>query len=334
VNLFTLEPVDPAFDPELNPLAPAIGDVTNEIIAPYVIDHMKFSDSFQLVLGARYDNIDVEATTRPLLPEALGPVPPTSFSRDDSEVSPMLGIVVAPDPSFSIYANAAESYAPPSTRQVDVIDPADREPQRGRQIELGVKKQFMDGKVRTTFAAYNLERDRIPITDETGFTASSGDQRSRGLEIELAAEPLPRLRTFFSYAYNDAELTEFSRCVIVSPDPNVPCVNVDYTGNTPIMAPEHLANLWVSKSFEGGFGVAGGVRYVDEQFISEDNQYAIESSVVVDAAFFYDRQAWRFKLNLKNVSDEEYELRGIAGASSVIPADPFAVYAGVEFRVR
>jgi len=328
VNLLTLDPVAP--DQGAGPLEPAVGDVTNETIAPYVIDHMKFSERFQLVLGARYDNIDVDATSRPLLPF---PLEPTSFSRDDSEVSPMLGIVVAPDPSFSIYANAAESYAPPSTRQVDVFDPADREPQRGRQIELGVKKQFMDGRVRTTFAAYNLERDRIPITDATGFTTRSGDQRSRGLEVEVAAEPRPRLRTFFSYAYNDAELTEFMPCVIVGPGP---CddMNFDYSGNTPKMAPEHLANLWVSKSFEGGFGVAGGVRYVDEQFISEDNQYAIDSSVVVDAAFFYDRQAWRFKLNLKNVTDEEYELRGIAGASSVIPADPFAVYAGIEFRVR
>ena len=331
VDLSTLAPVDPAFDAGADPLAPAVGDVTNETLAPYVIDHMKFSEKFQLVVGARYDNIDVEATARPLLPEAFGPIPPTSFSRDDSEVSPMIGIVVAPDPSLSLYANAAESYAPPSTRLVDVPDPALREPERGRQIELGVKKQFVDGRVRTTLAAYNLERDRIPITDATGFTARSGDQRSRGVEVELAAEPLPRLRTFFSYAYNDAELTEFVACVFVGPGP---CVDMDYTGNTPIMAPEHLANLWVSKSFDGGFGVSGGIRYVDEQFISEDNRYAIDSSVVVDAAVFYETQAWRFKLNFKNVTDEEYELRGIAGASSVIPADPFAVYAGVEFRVR
>ena len=58
------------------------------------------------------------------------------------------------------------------------------------------------------------------------------------------------------------------------------------------------------------------------------------SPIVVDAAVFYDIEAWRFKLNFKNLTDEEYETRGIAGATSVIPADPFAVYAGVEFRVR
>jgi outer membrane receptor protein involved in Fe transport len=109
---------------------------------------------------------------------------------------------------------------------------------------------------------------------------------------------------------------------------------VDLTGNTPIMAPRHLANVWVSKSFGGGLGLSGGARYVDEQFISEDNAFAIDSALILDAAAFYDREAWRFKLNLKNLTDEEYETRGIAGASSVIPADPFAVYASIEFRLR
>ena len=211
---------------------------------------------------------------------------------------------------------------------MDEIDPGSRKPEEGTQVELGAKKQFLEGKVRTTLAVYQLERERIPLTDPlTGFTQQSADQRSRGVEIELAAEPLPGLRTFFSYAYNDAELTEFMRV-----DPIAMSV-VDLSGNTPIMAPEHLANLWVSKSFNGGFGVSGGLRYVDEQFVGEDNLFAIDSSLVLDAAAFYDMDAWRFRLNLKNITDEEYEMRGIAGASSVVPADPFAVYVGVEFRM-
>jgi TonB-dependent siderophore receptor len=327
VELSSLQPS--AFDLGAPSLAPAIGDVTNEIVAPYVIDHMRLSRKIELVLGLRYDHIDVDGDVRALFPEDFGPVPPPGpFSRDDSELSPMAGIVVAPDASLSLYANAARSYAPPSTRLVDEIDPSSREPERGRQVEVGLKKQFQDGRVRTSFAIYELERDRIAIADATGFTQQSGDQRSRGLEVELAAEPRSRLRAFFSYAYNDAELTDFARF-----DP-LTMRTVDLTGNTPIMAPEHLANFWVSKSFDGGFGVSGGARFVDEQFVSEDNRFALDSSLVLDAAVFFDADAWRFKLNFKNITDEEYEARGIAGATSVIPADPFAAYASVEFRVR
>ena len=191
-----------------------------------------------------------------------------------------------------------------------------------------MKKQFMGGKVRTTFALYQLERDRIPIAGPFGFTQQAGDQRSRGAEIEIAAESAPRLMTFFAYAYNDAELTRFARF-----EPALGMV-VDYSGNTPIMAPKHLANLWVSKSSQSGVGVSGGIRFVDEQFVSEDNLFKLDRYVVLDAAVFYDTEQWRFKLNLQNLTDEEYEMRSIAGATSVIPADPFAAYLTVEFRLR
>ena len=95
--------------------------------------------------------------------------------------------------------------------------------------------------------------------------------------------------------------------------------------------PEHLANLWVSKSFAGGLGVAGGVRYVSEQFIDEDNAFAIDAYTTVDAAVFYDYQDWRLRLNFKNLTDEDYETRGF-GSGSVTPAAPLTVYATVEWR--
>jgi TonB-dependent siderophore receptor len=305
------------------PLDPSVGDVTNRIVAPYVVDRMQLSRRVELVLGARYDMIDVDGDVTP-----LGSSTPLAFTRDDSELSPMAGLLVAPDPTLSIYVNAARSYAPPSTRLVDEADPASREPERGTQLELGVKKQFRDGRYRTTFALYELERDRIAIADATGFRQQSGNQLSRGVEVELAAEPLPGLRAFLAYAYNDAELTEFTRF-----DPWTMTVQ-DLSGNRPILTPEHLLNLWVGKSCPAGFGVAGGVRFIDEQFISEDNLFAIDSALVFDTTFLYERNAWRFNLTFENLTDARYETRGIAGASSVIPADPFTVRAGVEYRLR
>ena len=148
-----------------------------------------------------------------------------------------------------------------------------------------------------------------------GFDAEVSYRLTENFDVSAAA------------SYNDAELTDFVR------NPGTP-QEQDFSGNTPIMAPRHVADLWVSKSFDNGFGVAGGGRWVDEEFVAEDNQFAIDSYFVVDAAAFYEFDAWRFKLNLKNVTDEEYETRGTAGGASVIPADPFAAYASVEYRFR
>jgi outer membrane receptor protein involved in Fe transport len=296
------------------------------VIAPYLIDQIRLGDKYEFLLGARYDFIDFEGDSRSIFGG------PQSVSRRDSELSPMLGALYAPTPSLSVYANASRSYAPPSSRLAEIENVESLEPEQGTQFEVGLKKLFRDDKIRTTLAVYRLDRENIALTDSVfGFTQQTGDQRSRGVELELAAEFLPRLRTFFSYAYNDAELIDFVPFV------RDPLTGVgafqNYSGNTPIMAPEHLANLWVSKSFDGGFGISGGARYVDQQFIGEDNAFAVDSYVVLDAAAFYDMKAWRFRLNLKNLTDEEYEMRGIAGASSVVPADGFAVYGSIEFRM-
>ncbi len=308
--------------------AEASGDVDSLVIAPYIVDQIKLSPRFELLAGARYDYIDTDGDFNSLLLPAGTPI--SSISRDDSEFSPTLGAVYAPDESFSLYANAGRSYAPPPSRLVDELVPDGREPEQATQLELGIKKRFLDGRVRTTFALYQIEREDVAILDVNGFTQQAGDQRSRGFEFELAAEPLPRLMTFFTYAYTDAEFTDFVPFVS---DGLGGGTDVDYSGNTPFMAPEHVVNLWVSRQFDGGLGVAGGARYVSEQFVFEDNAFEMDASFVLDGAIFYDFKSWRLNLNLKNLTDTEYETRGIAGPASVIPADPFSVYAGFEVRI-
>ncbi len=96
--------------------------------------------------------------------------------------------------------------------------------------------------------------------------------------------------------------------------------------------PKNLLNLWVSKSFRGGFGVGGGVRYIDNQFIAEDNVARIDSAVVLDATAFYDLKSVRLSINFKNLTDEQYEVRGF-GSTSVIPANPFSVFLGFGYRM-
>ncbi|MHC4429305.1 MAG: TonB-dependent receptor, partial [Planctomycetota bacterium] len=234
------------------------GTPTSRVVAPYAIDQMKFSGKFQLLLGLRYDNIDYADDLQ-------------GIDRDDSELSPMAGFVYTPSSDLTLYANAGRSHAPPSPRLIG--DLASFVPEESTQYEIGAKKLFLGGKVHTTFALYQIDRENIGISDSTGFTQQAGDQRSRGFEIDFAAEPLPRLRTILSLAYNDSELTRF---VIEEQGP--PAVGVDLSGNDPAFAPKELLSLWVSKSFaSSNWSVAGGLRYVGDQYISEFNQFAIDA---------------------------------------------------------
>jgi iron complex outermembrane receptor protein len=293
------------------------GDSDTTIIAPYVVDQITFNERFRVFLGARLDTIDFEDDEN-------------GTERDDDEVSPLAGLVFAVDPSLTVYVNAAESFAPPSPRVQG--EPKSEE---SSQLELGIKKRFLGGKLQTSFAAFRLDRDNIAIPDDNGVTQQSGDQRSEGIEFELAAEPLRGFRTFFAYAYTDAELTEFAEQVIAGFDPltfQPIFATVDRTGNTPAFVPEHLVSFWLSKQFANGFGVGGGARHFGDQYIAEDNEFEIDGVTLLDATAYYDRGDWRFRLNLKNITDEEYETRGF-GSTSVIPAPKFTVYAGVDFRM-
>jgi TonB-dependent siderophore receptor len=288
-------------------------DAETRVIAPYLIDEIAFSDRFQLVLGGRFDSLDYDD-------------PVSGTSREDSQLSPLVGAVYSLRPDLAVYASAAEAFAPPSSRTV-----GEREPEESAQVEAGVKSRLLGGKVQTTVAVYQLERENVAIPDDNGITQQTGSQRSRGIELELAAEPWRGLRTFLSYAYNDSELTRFAESVLVNFFPPT-FATIDRSGNDPAFAPEHIVNLWASRRFGGGLGVAGGARYLSGQFVAEDNLFALDSALTFDAALFFDRGAQRWSLNLKNLTGEDYETRGF-GATSVIPAPGFSVSGGFNYRM-
>jgi iron complex outermembrane receptor protein len=290
----------------------AAGDAQSDVIAPYLVDQITFTDKFQAMVGVRWDNIDFEDDVR-------------GQSRSDSEVSPLLGLVYSPGESLAIYANAARSFAPPSPRAAGGLEPEESE-----QIEVGVRKEWLEGRVRSTFALFQLDRENIAIPDDNGFTQQIGDQRARGLEIETAFDVSRGLTGTFVYAYTDSELTNFTEFIVISTDPFIG-LNFDRSGNTSAFAPEHLGKFWLNKRLANGLSVAGGVRYVGDQFIAEDNEAEIDAHALVDAAVTYTLSKWRFSLHLKNLLDEEYETRGF-GSSSVIPGDPAAAFVGIERR--
>ncbi|MDX1502393.1 MAG: TonB-dependent siderophore receptor, partial [Thermoanaerobaculia bacterium] len=313
INLF--DPVETAAPPLFFlPGQTQAGDTRSEVIAPYLVDQIAFNEKLQLMVGLRWDEIDFED-------------PVQGKSLDHGEASPMLGLVYAATPRLSLYANAGRSFAPPSPR----VTVPQSEPEESRQLEAGLRRTLQNGRGRLTLAVYELERDNIAIPDDNGFTQQVGDQRSRGVELELVGELPGGVRSTLAYSYNDAELTRFAESVLVGFFPPT-FATVDRSGNTAAFAPEHLLNVWLSRRFGSRFHLGLGGRFVDEQFIAEDNATVIDSYVTLDASISYLLRDWRLTLNLKNLADEEYDTRGFGG-SSVIPAAPFTAFLSFEYRL-
>ena len=310
-NIDLATPVETAQAPFFLPGFGTAANARSEVVAPYVVDQISFSDRVQLLLGARYDQIDFEDEV-------------TRTSRDDEQLSPMAGIVLLPTSELSFYASYGEGFAPPSTFVVG----QDRVPEESQQREVGVKHEAMGGRLRTTLAVYRLDRENVAIPDSaTGILQQTGDQRAEGVELEIAAEIASGLRALFSYAYTDSELTEFRE--LVQTGFNTFLI-VDHSGNTPPFTPEHLMSFWVSKTLPRGWGIGAGGRYLSEHFTAEDNVFELDDYLLLDAAIFYTRGPWRLHLNLRNLTDEEYFTRAARG-NSVIPRPGLAAYGGFRY---
>ena len=306
------DPVETAQQPLL--IVPGLsqaGDASATTVAPYVVDEVALTSKLRLLAGARLDAIDYEEKI-------------SGTKRDDTQLSPLGGIVFTPTGRLSFYASAGRAFAPPSTLVV-----GERLPEESAQVELGAKHTFLGNRGLATLAFYHLEKDNIAIPDSTGITRQAGDQRSRGAELELSAEIARGWFASGSYAYTDAVLTRFAEVVSLAP-PNF--LVFERSGNRAPFAPRHMASVWAMKQFDLGFGLGLGARYVGRHFVAEDNAYEVDPYVTLDVAASYRRGRMKMSLHCKNVTDAEYETRGFGGAA-VTPGRPFTAYARVELSL-
>ena len=312
--IFLNNPVETATQPV--PLIPGqglAGDTKATVIAPYLVDQIAFTDKVQLLVAGRYDSYDYEDTI-------------TRSDRSESELSPLLGLSIAASPKLSLYGNFGKAFAPPSSLTV-----GPREPEKTTQYEGGLKSSLRGGKLTGTLAYFDIEKENIAIPDQTGVTKQQGTIHSKGIEVDLHAQLSDGWFASANYAFTDAKLEEFRELQIVSQSPFIARLN-DYSGNRVPFAPRNVFNFWTQREWKSGFGAAAGARYVCTQFIAEDNAFKIKEHWTFDAALSYKVKRATLRLNLKNLSDQEYTTRGF-GNASVIPANPFAVYGSIQIGV-
>jgi iron complex outermembrane receptor protein len=285
----TAQPVDifnPVFDQNVTPsgIPTFVSSTTNTTIGLYVQDEIKFTDNLILLLGGRVDFF--EQTTNNKVSE-------TETNQSNTAFSPRVGIVYKPIPPISLYATFAQSFTP--TIGVSASGNSFK-PQRGTLYEIGVKGEINE-RIFTTFALYNLTRTNITTTDPNNpfFSVQTGEQRSRGIELDINGEILPGWNIIGGYAYTDAEVTA---------DNNIP------VGNRLRSAPEHSFNLWTTYRIQTGnlegLGFGLGFFYVGAREGDLANTFTLPSYFRTDASVFYEKNQFRAALNISNLFDIDY----------------------------
>ena len=279
----------------------------------YIQDQISLLDNLKLVLGGRFDTVNQKQ-------ENL--VSSTTSEQDDQAFSPRVGIVYQPIQPVSLYASYSRAFNP-ATPGTILASGAAAEPERGTQYEAGIKTEFLQGRLSSTLAFYELTRSNVLTPSPTDPFASvqTGEQRSRGVELDVAGEILPGWRVIASYAYTDAKITQDNRYDI---------------GNRLVNVPKNSASLWttyeVQKGGLQGLGFGVGLRYVGEREGDLENSFELPSYFRTDAAIFYRRNNFRAALNVNNLFDTEYFEAAQNGRAGVFPGAPLTVIGTIGFE--
>ena len=274
----------------------------------YLRDQIAILDNLQLVIGGRFDTFNEES----------------EFNGGISEInadafSPRIGIVYRPVEPVSLYASHTRSFTPNGGSDADG-EPFD--PERGTGFEVGVKAEIIPNRLFSTLALYNTTLTNVTTSDPDNpeFSIQTGEQRSRGIEVDIQGQILPGWNIFAGYAYTDAEVTEDNDISV---------------GNRLVNVPEHNLNLWTRYTIQegdlAGLGFGAGVFYVSERAGDLDNSFFIDGYTRVDAVISYERDDYRFGLNFQNLFDAEF-IEGTNGRTQIIPGAPFTVLGTISVQ--
>jgi len=277
----------------------------SDAAALYFQDLVALNDQLKLLVGARYDSVhykDTSHTTGALVRKAT-----------DTAFSPQAGLVYQPLPATSVYASYSRSFSP-ITSGVK-LDGTYLDPEKGEQVEVGVKQDFFAGKFGAVLSAFWITKQNISKPDQANppYRIQIGEQTSNGVELSFSGSPLPGWDVVAGGAYIDA---------YVSRD------NVIPVGTRMENTPTWSGNVWGKYTFAEG-GALRGLRLGAGLYSAGQRQvldgvsgaplFALPSYTRVDAMLGYTRGAWSLQLNGKNLSNERiYDFAG----TSIMPQQP------------
>jgi iron complex outermembrane recepter protein len=283
----------------------------------YLQDQIAFSKNFKLLIGGRYDWVSSTFTIGDF--GALGNTTDEP-ERNSSAFSPRIGLVYQPSDTISLYTSYSRSFR----AQTGFSSSAQGfEPTEGTQYEVGIKADWLDGKLSTTLAAYHLTKTNVLTTDPNNpqFSIQTGEQKSQGIELDLAGEILPGWKVIASYAYTDAE---------VSKDNSIPI------GNRLRNVPENQASLWTTYEIQTGslkgLGFGLGLFYVGERQGDLANSFRVKDYLRTDAALYYRRDRFRAALNIRNLFDTDYVAFSNGGTNALRRGAPFTITGSISWE--
>ncbi|MBB6561776.1 iron complex outermembrane receptor protein/outer membrane receptor for ferric coprogen and ferric-rhodotorulic acid [Acidovorax soli] len=171
--------------------------------AVYASTRLKPTDALSVLLGGRLTWYDNAPWTRIWFSGGTGRPVNGLRTVEDAVFTPYAGVVFDVSRDFSVYASYTDIFQPNTVNDSSgqVLDP-----QRGTNLELGIKGEHFGGKLNTSFALFETEQDNVPVASGTQPDGSAAYRpakgtKSRGYEFTAAGEVLPGWQLMGGYSY-------------------------------------------------------------------------------------------------------------------------------------
>ena len=294
------------------------GDLSNPLITEKtdlssfaLADMISFNDGkILLTLGGRVQNIETRTFDYNTGDELSG--------YDESQFTPVVGIVYKSSEQVSYYANYIEGLLPgevaPASSGGEPIENAGEafDPYSAEQIEVGVK--YDAGQYGGSLSVFNTSKQSSIVEDNVFST--DGEQQNQGLELSVFGMPTSNLRVLGGFTWLDAEMTKTQDGTL--------------DGKTAIGVPDLQANINLEWDVDAlpGLTVDARAAYTSKQYASADNSLEVDASNRFDLGVRYSFFAGMTDITLRarvdNVFDNNYwaSVGGFPGSNYLVLSEP------------
>jgi len=231
---------------------------------------------------------------------------PGSVSRPMQETSvwtPAYAIVVKPVENISLYANYIEGLQTPVVVGSGFANPGTVfPPGQTKQAEAGVK--IDTGRLTATMSVFDISQPSIVTIANT--QSLNGEQRNRGVELNVFGEITPAIRVLGGLALIDGKQVR---------------TNTNTDGRTAIGVPAVTANIGAEwdTPFLRDLTLSGRVIYTSSQYVNVGNTLSLPEWTRVDIGARYTfKSPWNGKpivirANIENVANNAYWASAYSG---------------------
>jgi len=275
---------NPVFTREqpLNPslASPLITTDENRWVGLYAQDTITLPNRLTLVAGVRADWTSAIYA------------PPGSQPNVESFVKPRVGLVWQVSGGQAVYFQYQQALDANNGR--DPVTLRALAAETSNQFEFGYKVRARGGAITATVAAYQLIKENIASFAFYPTITTVGQQRSRGVEVDVRGRLTRRLSGIASYAYNDG---------VVTKDPL-------YQGERLPEAPRNSGSLWLRQSLGESWDAGAGIFAVGVRNGDYGNDFELPGYARLDAMLSHRFQlgAWHntIQVNVLNLTNKLY----------------------------